>query len=163
MSRAVQTSKSAAPGWVVWTSELSPFGLKIVLLCRGSGLAVRVLPASGSTRENLGYSRRRERLVRRRLPLTWPSMTPEDEFPSVPYLFGPEGENLYDSTAIAEWLDARADADALHWIPERAPRLEAWLERRTATQPKRCRQPGPSPSTKPSRRCWPRSFARTLS
>jgi glutathione S-transferase len=104
--------------WAVWTSELSPFGLKLLLLCGGSGLEVRVLPGSGSTRENIGYARRRRLLLRRRLPLTWPRMTAEDEFPAVPYLFGPNGENLYDSTAIAEWLDDRASAEALRWIPD---------------------------------------------
>ena len=40
-----------------------------------------------------------------RLPLTWPQMTELDEFPLVPFLFGPGGENLYDSSAIALWLD----------------------------------------------------------
>ncbi len=118
MNAAVKTLKSLVPAWVVWTSELSPFGLKLLLLCRGSGFPVRVLPASGTTLENLRYSRRRELLLRRRLPLTWPLMTAEDEFPAVPYLFGPGGENLYDSTAIAEWLDGRAGAAALRWIPE---------------------------------------------
>lgn len=107
-----------AGGWVVWTSELSPFGLKLLLLCRGSGLAVRTLPAGGRTLENIRYSRRRDALVKRRLPLAWPKMTGEDEFPAVPYLFGPQGENLYDSTAIAEWLDARAGSGGFLWIPE---------------------------------------------
>jgi glutathione S-transferase len=38
-------------------------------------------------------------------------MTDDDEFPAVPFLFGPDGENLYDSTAIAAWLDRRLDPD----------------------------------------------------
>lgn len=93
--------------WIVWTSELSPFGLKVILLARHAGLDLRVLPAEGSTLERLRYDARR-RLVRQRLlPLTWPRMTDDDEFPLVPYLFGPDGENLYDSSAIAEWLDRR--------------------------------------------------------
>ena len=37
-------------------------------------------------------------------------MSAEDEFPLVPFLFGPDGENLYDSTAIAEWFDQRTEA-----------------------------------------------------
>jgi glutathione S-transferase len=45
--------------------------------------------------------------------LTWPQFTDEDEFPLVPFLFGPQGENLYDSSAIGEWLDQRAAAPAL--------------------------------------------------
>ena len=40
--------------------------------------------------------------------MTWPPSQSEKnklrELPAVPYLFGPEGENLYDSTAIGEWL-----------------------------------------------------------
>jgi glutathione S-transferase len=91
--------------WVVWTSELSPFGLKLVLLCRHAGLPFRVLPRDGGWRENWTYALRRLRLINGRLPLTWPVKTADDEFPLVPYLFGPDGENLYDSTAIAVWLD----------------------------------------------------------
>lgn len=101
-------AKTPAP-WVVWTSELSPFGLKVILLCRYHGLHFRVLPEQGTTAERIQYSLRRELLTRGLLALTWPRMTAEDEFPLVPFLFGPEGENLYDSTAIAEWFDQRSE------------------------------------------------------
>lgn len=37
-------------------------------------------------------------------------MTEDDEFPLVPFLFGSDGENLYDSSAIGEWLDQRSAA-----------------------------------------------------
>ena len=97
--------------WVVWTSELSPFGLKLMLLCRYHALPFRVLPEQGTTAERIRYSLRRERLTRGLLALTWPRMTAEDEFPLVPFLFGPDGENLYDSTALAEWLDRRTAPD----------------------------------------------------
>lgn len=96
--------------WVVWTSELSPFGLKVILLCRYTKLPLQVLPG-GEFLDSWRYAIRRERLVRRRLPLTWPAMTDDDEFPAVPYLFGPDGENLYDSTAIAAWLDHGLDPE----------------------------------------------------
>ncbi len=96
--------------WIIWGSALSPFHLKLMAMCRHAGLPFRVLPGARSRVENLRYMRRRERLVRGRLPLTWPQKDPLDEFPLVPYLFGPAGENLYESSAIAEWLDTRAPA-----------------------------------------------------
>lgn len=108
-----------SPSWIVWTSELSPFGLKVMLLVRHAGLALRVLPAEGSSLERLRYDLRRRLVMQRVLPLTWPPMTADDEFPLVPYLFGPDGENLYDSSAIAEWLDRRADT-ARGVVPEDA-------------------------------------------
>ena len=100
----------ASGSWVVWTSELSPFGLKVILLCRYAKLPLRILPGAGFI-DSWRHGIRRERLVRRKLPLTWPAMTDDDEFPAVPYLFGPDGENLYDSTAIAAWLDRGLDAE----------------------------------------------------
>lgn len=99
-----------ASPWIVWTSELSPFGLKVILLVRHAGLPFRVLPAEGSALERLRYDLRRRLVMARVLPLTWPEMSGDDEFPQVPYLFGPAGENLYDSSAIAHWLDRRVDA-----------------------------------------------------
>lgn len=94
--------------WIIWGSALSPFHLKLMAMCRHAGLPFRVLPGDRSRLENIRYMRRREQLVRGRLPLTWPQKDPLDEFPLVPYLFGPAGENLYDSSAIADWLDTRA-------------------------------------------------------
>jgi len=101
-----RVAKTQSP-WVVWTSELSPFGLKVILLCRYHDLSFRVLPEQGTKAERIRYSLRRELVTRGVFPLTWPRMTADDEFPLVPFLFGPAGENLYDSTAIAEWFDQR--------------------------------------------------------
>jgi glutathione S-transferase len=92
-------------GWIVLGSESSPFTLKVLAMCRYKGLACRHLPDEGSWLENVRISLRKERLVRGWLPLTWPEFTDEDEFPLVPFLFGPQGQNLYDSTAIGGWLD----------------------------------------------------------
>jgi glutathione S-transferase len=53
-------------------------------------------------------------------------MTELDEFPQVPFLFGPDGENLYDSTAIALWLDgegAPRDERASPLVPADDPAL----------------------------------------
>ncbi len=103
------TKLSAGASWIVWGSELSPFSLKVLRLCRHVRLPVRFLPAHGSFFENLGCALRVERLKRGAVALTWPRMTADDEYPLVPFLLGPDGENLYDSSAIADWLDQRAE------------------------------------------------------
>src|SRR5437763_1836849 len=71
----------------------------------GRRRGVARLPSEGTALENLQYLRRQNRVAQRKLPLTWPQMTKDDEFPLVPFLFGPDGENIYDSTAIAVWFD----------------------------------------------------------
>lgn len=99
--------------WIVWGSELSPFALKLRALCRFKGLKHRFLPADDGFVEALRYECRRRLLVAGLLKLTAPKMTTLDEFPLVPYLFGPNGENLYESTAIAHWLDSTLDTPAI--------------------------------------------------
>ncbi len=94
--------------WVLWGSQLSPFALKVEALLRFTGVPFRWLPASAATLEAMRFDSRRRSLVAGRLPLTWPRLTELDEFPLVPFLFGPSGENLYDSSAIGAWLDTRA-------------------------------------------------------
>lgn len=94
-----------ANGWIVLGSELSPFTLKLLAMCRYKDLTCRHLPEEGGWFENVLANLRKERLVRGHLPLTYPQFTDEDEYPLVPFLFGPQGENLYDSSAIGEWLD----------------------------------------------------------
>ena len=110
-------SVDLAGEWVLWGSMLSPFSLKLEAMLRFSGLRHRWLPAQGRFGEALRFALRRERVVRRRLPLTWPAMTDLDEFPLVPFLFGPRGENLYDSTAIGEWLDRNGLTRASPLLP----------------------------------------------
>ncbi len=87
-------------------------------MCQHADLATRLLPTEGSLLENLRLQQRLKNLLKGKLPLTWPQMTEDDEFPLVPFLFGPAGENLYDSTAIAHWLDARTQGSATPLIPE---------------------------------------------
>jgi glutathione S-transferase len=79
---------------------------------------VRLLPAGGDLLENLDTLWRVARIRRGRLELTHPRLTVLDELPLVPYLLGPEGENLYDSSAIAEWLDAKHIQPGSKLIPE---------------------------------------------
>jgi glutathione S-transferase len=108
--------------WILWGSELSPFALKVEACLRFAGLRHRWLPAFGSFREGLRFERRRRALVAGRIPLTWPHKTELDEFPLVPFLFGPNGENLYDSSGIGEWLDTQwPHRRAASLIPEEDP------------------------------------------
>ncbi|MBI3388733.1 MAG: glutathione S-transferase family protein [Deltaproteobacteria bacterium] len=102
--------------WVLWGSELSPFALKVEALLRFARVTFRWLPASGNFFDAFRLDRRRRRVVAGRLPLTWPRTTELDEFPLVPFLFGPAGENLYDSSAIALWLDRR-HANSIEYAP----------------------------------------------
>ena len=110
---------------MLWGSELSPFALKVGALCDFAGLRPRWLPAQGSAREILGFDRRRRRLARGGLPLTWPEPGPLAELPLVPFLFGPGGENLYDSSAIAIWLDRHPPGagGAAPLLPDEDPAL----------------------------------------
>lgn len=110
-------------GWTLWGSRLSPFALEVEALLRFAGVPHRWLPAEGSFGEALRGARRRRALVRGRLPLTWPERDPLDELPLVPFLFGPAGENLYDSTAIGLWLDARGATRAAPLVPAADPAL----------------------------------------
>ena len=103
--RGGDRSRTRADTWVLWGSELSPFALKVEALLRFAGVGFRWLPATGGFLDAFHGDRRRRRVVAGRLPLTWPKMTDLDEFPLVPFLFGPAGENLCDSSAIALWLD----------------------------------------------------------
>jgi glutathione S-transferase len=92
--------------WSLWASALSPFALKVDALCDYAGLPHRWMPAEGTRLEGLRDMRRVRAITTRRLPLTHPEMSELDEFPLVPFLLGPDGENLYDSSAIGAWLDA---------------------------------------------------------
>lgn len=108
--------------WIVYGSELSPFALKVRAMCRWMGLPHQFFTREASTWEAARVQLRKELLVRGRLPLTWPKMTAEDEFPLVPFLFGPNGENLYDSTAIGHWLDEQSPVrDRADGLVARAP------------------------------------------
>ncbi len=98
--------------WVLWGSELSPFALKVAAMLTFEGLPFRWMPAQGGVREALRFQARVRALRRGRLPLSGPRPDPLDELPLVPFLFGPCGQNLYDSSAIGAWLDDDADGRA---------------------------------------------------
>jgi glutathione S-transferase len=123
MGAANHSGSRSDDSWVLWGSELSPFALKVEALLRFAGVRFRWLPASGGFSDAFRFDRRRRRLVAGRLPLTWPRLTELDEFP---FLFGPGGENLYDSSAIAVWLDGHGphrNRRATAFVPADDPAL----------------------------------------
>ncbi len=90
---------------MLWGAELSPYALKVEALLRFSSLPFHWQPRSGGFFDALRYAGRRAAVVARRRPLPWPEANDLGEFPLVPFLFGPRGENLYDSSEIGAWLD----------------------------------------------------------
>ena len=90
---------------VVWGSELSPYTLKLRALLTAAAVPYRDLPAEGRRLENLRCIRLIERGKRRRAIERWPALDPLDEYPLVPFLIVDEQRVLYDSSALAAWLD----------------------------------------------------------
>jgi hypothetical protein len=89
--------------YTIWGSVLSPFSLKVRAMCDFAHVDYDWLP---------GDNRRVQRLKAGRLPLTYPLRDELDEYPLVPFLFADDGSNLYDSTAIAHWLDHHHGTDS---------------------------------------------------
>ena len=113
--------------WALFAASLSPFALKVASLLDAHGLAYRWVPGEAGFVESLRTRLRVARVHSGAAPLTWPERDPLDEFPLVPYLFGPDGENLYDSSAIGQWLDDNRDgvgSTASVTIPIDDPALE---------------------------------------
>lgn len=95
-----------APGsWQLFSSELSPFALKVDALLDFAGVPHHWVPAEAGVAEAHAARRRVGQIQSGKRALTWPRPDPDAEFPAVPYLFGPAGESLYDSSAIGVWLD----------------------------------------------------------
>jgi glutathione S-transferase len=92
------------PPMIVWGPELSPFLLKLEAMLAFAGARWRRLPRDGSRLENLRTALTIRRAVRGRTALRPPANDPLDEYPLVPFLLH-GGSVLYDSTAIAGWLD----------------------------------------------------------
>lgn len=112
--------------WVLWGSELSPYALKVEALLRYAGLPFHWLPASGPPARARRMEARRRALMAGRRKLTWPVPSRLDEFPQVPFLFGPQGEDLYDSSAIGAWLGSPGRhrlPRAITLLPEQDPAL----------------------------------------
>ncbi len=99
--------------WILSGSELSPFHLKVAAMLNAKKIPFRDFPSQGHTLENLRVQLRIKLLKVGMLKLTYPEFTEYDEFPLVPFLFGPNGENLYDSSAIATWLDQNTNTTSV--------------------------------------------------
>ena len=99
--------------WVLYGSELSPFHLKLVAILKAKKIPFREFPREASTVENIKILLRLKLLRIGLLKLSYPDFTEYDEFPLVPFLFGPKNQILYDSSAIATWLDLHTDADII--------------------------------------------------
>ena len=93
------------PRYVVWGSELSPYTLKLRALLTAAAVPYRDLPAEGGRLENLRCNLLIERGKRRRAIERWPALDPLDEYPLVPFLVIDEQRVMYDSSALAAWLD----------------------------------------------------------
>lgn len=112
---------------ILWGSELSPFALKIRASLEHARVPFRDLPARGGWLENVRAGRTIEWAKLRRRALRFPSTSPLDEYPLVPYVIDGAGRVLYDSSAVGRWLDVTA-AGAPPLFPEpRALRFAAIL------------------------------------
>ena len=105
---------------VLWSSVLSPYGLKLEALCRHAGLPLDLRPAEGGTIENLRLAARIRRAQQRGTVQRWPRRDALDEYPLVPYLLTADGGVHMDSSAIAAWLDAHPPAQAAPLLPDDA-------------------------------------------
>ena len=94
-------------GYVVWGPELSPFLLKLESLLVWAAVPFRRLPRDGGRRESLRTARRVAAAKRTRTALRPPRLDPLDEYSLVPFVLTPDGGVLYDSTALAHWIDER--------------------------------------------------------
>ncbi|MDX2167783.1 MAG: glutathione S-transferase C-terminal domain-containing protein [Deltaproteobacteria bacterium] len=91
--------------YAIWGSELSPFTLKLRALMTAAAVPFRNLPEEGTRAENLRAQWRLARGKRRRTIERWPHLDALDEYPLVPFLFEDDTRILYDSSALAAWLD----------------------------------------------------------
>jgi glutathione S-transferase len=102
---------------LLWGSELSPFTLKLRACCAFAGLPVQNLPAEGGRLDNLHAVLRIERAKRTGIALRYPRTAPLDEYPLVPYLLPARDGVLYDTSALARWLDDVHPAEGGPLVP----------------------------------------------
>jgi glutathione S-transferase len=101
---------------ILWGSELSPYALKVRALLAAAGVAYEWLPADGGFLRDYLVLARIERSKRARTVLRYPKTTALDEYPLVPYLLMDE-RVLYDSSAIARYLDDRRVPGTAPFVP----------------------------------------------
>ncbi len=93
------------PRLTLWGSELSPFALKLRACLDWAELPYEWLPAEGGRLRNLRVDWRIERAKRTRTVERYPHLDPLDEYPLVPFLVVDDRRVLYDSSALAQWID----------------------------------------------------------
>lgn len=86
-------------------------------MLRYAGLQARLLPAEGRRLENLLALLRVSAVRRRFIRPSFPPTSELQELPLVPYVLGPGREIVHDSSAVAEWLDARPGASHPRLLP----------------------------------------------
>jgi glutathione S-transferase len=91
--------------WAIWGSELSPFALKLRACFDCAGLPYAWLPAEGRRLRNYRAIARIERAKRTRTIERHPCLDNLDEYPLVPLLIEDDRRVLYDSSALAHWID----------------------------------------------------------
>jgi len=107
----------------LWTSDLSPFSLKIKSCLLYTGHTYRCLPKEGGKLRNLYTAFRIARGTKKGSITKYPAMTPLDEYPGVPFLIEPNGSIQYDSTAIASWLDNEFNKGATRKLWPQDPKM----------------------------------------
>ncbi|MCC6849829.1 MAG: glutathione S-transferase [Deltaproteobacteria bacterium] len=105
------------PRLALWGSELSPFALKVRACLDWAGLAYEWLPAEGGRLRNLRVNWTIERAKRARSVERHPRLDPLDEYPLVPFLVVDDRRVLYDSSALAQWIDDRLPAPHGRLVP----------------------------------------------
>ncbi len=107
-----------ASRWAIWGSELSPFALKLRALLDVAELPYAWLPADGTRLGNYRTLWLIERAKRTRTVERYPQLDALDEYPLVPLLVEDARRVLYDSSALAQWIDDQHRAPAGRLIPE---------------------------------------------
>lgn len=105
------------PRLAVWGSELSPFALKLRACLDWAGLPYEWLPAEGGRLRNLRANWLVERAKRTKTVERHPALDPLDEYPLVPFLIADDRRVLYDSSALAQWIDDRHPAAFGRLVP----------------------------------------------
>ncbi|BFM16684.1 hypothetical protein R50073_28670 [Maricurvus nonylphenolicus] len=99
----------------LWTSELSPFSLKIEACLQFKDVPYSCLPQLSQPLKSFLGAVKVEWGKRRNKVYKYPQMTDLDEYPGVPYLIEEDGRIQYDSTAIAYWLDGQVQLRPALW------------------------------------------------
>ncbi len=107
----------------LWTSESSPFSLKIISCLEYMGVGYTCLPKKERRLKSLATAVKVEWAKSRNKVYKYPQMTPLDEYPGVPYLIQNDGSIQYDSSGISRWLDDTRGNQVAHSLWPQEPEL----------------------------------------